>query len=100
MALLETGDGGRVGRPVFERQGRKLGKLERVYDDGDRAIWGAVRPRFLGRSHIVPLGTDRCREDPPGRRHHGSRRIRARPPRPRFGPGHSGGRGAPAGVTP
>jgi hypothetical protein len=55
MALLETGDGGPVGRPVFDRQGLKLGKLERVYDDGDRAIWGAVKLRFLRRSHIVPL---------------------------------------------
>jgi hypothetical protein len=55
MALLETGDRGPVGRPVFDRDGRKLGKLERVYGEGDRVVWGAVKRRFFGRSHMVPL---------------------------------------------
>ena len=45
-----------MGRPVFDRQGRKL---DRVYGEDDRAIWGAVDPRFLGRSHMVPLRDER-----------------------------------------
>lgn len=59
MALIDVRSGGPVGRPVLDREGRKLGKLERVYGEEDRPRWGAVKPSRFGRSHLVPLGEAR-----------------------------------------
>jgi hypothetical protein len=49
--------GGSAGRGP--REGTKLGKLQRVYGDGDPPRWGAVKPGRLGRSHVVPLADAR-----------------------------------------
>jgi hypothetical protein len=59
MALLETGGSGPVGRRVLDRDGRKLGKLERLYGEGESPRWGAVKLRPFGRGHLVPLGDAR-----------------------------------------
>jgi hypothetical protein len=56
MALIRTGRGGAVGRPVLDREGRRLGRLERTYGDTDRPRWGAVKLGRFGRSRLVPLG--------------------------------------------
>jgi hypothetical protein len=74
-----------LGRPVFDRQGRKL---DRVYGEDDRAIWGAVKPRFVGRSHIVPLRDERI----------GAEKIHLAAGKPQVE--GAGRRGAPVGVTP
>jgi hypothetical protein len=59
MAPIDTRGDGPVGRPVLDREGRNLGKLERVYGEGDAPRWGAVKPGRFGRSHLVPLGDAR-----------------------------------------
>ena len=63
MAMKGTSGAGELGRPVLDREGRKLGKLRRVYGDGDSPRWGAVRPGRFGRSHVVPLRDARSEDD-------------------------------------
>ena len=63
MGVASTSGGGQLGRPVLDREGRKLGKLLRVYGDGDSPRWGAVRPGRFGRSHVVPLRDARSEDD-------------------------------------
>ena len=63
MAMRDTSSAGQVGRVVLDRKGRKLGKLRRVYGDGDAPRWGAVKPGRFGRSHLVPLRDARSEDD-------------------------------------
>lgn len=63
MGLKDTSGAGRVGRVVLDREGRKLGKLRRVYGDGDLPRWGAVKSGRFGRSHLVPLRDARSEDD-------------------------------------
>jgi hypothetical protein len=63
MGLGDTSGGSQVGRVVLDREGRKIGKLRRVYGDGDQPRWGAVRPRRFGRSRLVPLRDARSEDD-------------------------------------
>jgi hypothetical protein len=62
MGVADTSGGGQAGRVGLDREGRKIGKLQRVYGDGDQPRWGAVKPRRFRRSHLVPL-RDARRED-------------------------------------
>jgi len=55
MTSTDTIGGGSMGRRVMDRDGRKLGKLERVYGAEDRPNWGAVKSGRFGRPHMVPL---------------------------------------------
>lgn len=63
MGPSETSGTGQVGRVVLDREGRKLGKLRRVYGDDDPPRWGAVKPGRFGRSHVVPLREARSGDD-------------------------------------
>ena len=63
MSLIGTSGGGQLGRTVLDREGRKLGKLRRVYGDGDPPHWGAVKPGPFSRSHVVPLRDARSEDD-------------------------------------
>ncbi len=63
MSFKDASDAGPVGRMVRDREGRKLGKLRRVYGDGDLPKWGAVKPGPLARSHLVPLRDARSEDD-------------------------------------
>jgi hypothetical protein len=63
MAMRDTSGAGQVGRLVLDREGRKLGKLRRVYGDGDPPRWGAVKPARFGRSRVVPLRDARSEDD-------------------------------------
>jgi hypothetical protein len=63
MGLSETSGTGQVGRVVLDREGRKIGKLRRVYGDDDPPRWGAVKPGRFGRSHLVPLREARSEDD-------------------------------------
>ena len=63
MALIDTGSGDHVGRLVLDREGRRLGKLERTYGEEGRPRWGAVKPGRFGRSRMVPLGDARAEGD-------------------------------------
>ncbi len=42
-----------IGREVDDADGNKLGKLDEVYFDGDRAVAGEVKPGVLSRKRIV-----------------------------------------------
>jgi hypothetical protein len=63
MASTDTSGTGQVGRVVLDREGRKIGKLRRVYGDDDPPRWGAVKPGRFGRSHVVPLREARSEDD-------------------------------------
>lgn len=42
-----------IGREVDDADGNKLGKLDEVYFDGDRAVAGEVKPGLLSRKRVV-----------------------------------------------
>jgi hypothetical protein len=63
MGLSDTSSAGPVGRVVLDREGRKLGRLQRVYGEGHPPSWGAVKPGRFGRSHLVPLKDARSEDD-------------------------------------
>lgn len=42
-----------IGREVDDAEGNKLGKLDEVYFDGDRAVAAEVKPGMLSRKRIV-----------------------------------------------
>ncbi len=42
-----------IGREVDDADGNKLGKLDEVYFDGERAVAGEVKPGLLSRKRIV-----------------------------------------------
>jgi hypothetical protein len=63
MGLSDTTSAGPVGRVVLDREGRKLGRLQHIYGEGDPPRWGAVKPGRFGRSHLVPLKDARSEDD-------------------------------------
>jgi hypothetical protein len=63
MAVRDTSGAGEVGHVVRDREGRRVGKLRRVYGDGETPRWGAVKPGRFGRSHLVPLRDARSEDD-------------------------------------